>query len=72
MNKMDDGKIGSMVLIATLTLVFFAASAAVTSATTIYVPDDHETIQEAVNVANEGDKVIVRDGTYNLTFGELK
>ena len=60
---MDNGKIGLMVLITTLTLVFFAASAVITSATTIYVPDDHETIQEAVNVANEGDKVIVRDGT---------
>ncbi|MEA3324923.1 MAG: hypothetical protein U9Q37_07275 [Euryarchaeota archaeon] len=62
---MDDKKIGSMVLIATLTLVFFAATVAVTSATTMYVPDDHETIQEAVNAANEGNKVIIRDGTYN-------
>lgn len=32
--------------------------------TTIYVPDDFATIQEAVDVAHDGDTVIVRDGTY--------
>ena len=31
---------------------------------TIYVPDDYETIQEAVNHAQPGDTIIVRDGTY--------
>jgi len=31
---------------------------------TIYVPDDYTTIQAAVNAANPGDSIIVRDGTY--------
>jgi len=31
---------------------------------TIYVPDDYSTIQEAVDAANPGDTIIVRDGTY--------
>jgi parallel beta-helix repeat protein len=30
----------------------------------IYVPDDYSTIQQAVNAANSGDTIIVRDGTY--------
>ena len=30
----------------------------------IYVPDDYPTIQQAVNAANSGDTIIVRDGTY--------
>lgn len=34
------------------------------SAATIYVPDEHSTIQQAVNNANDGDTIIVRDGTY--------
>ncbi|TKJ32893.1 MAG: hypothetical protein CEE38_21980 [Planctomycetes bacterium B3_Pla] len=33
-------------------------------AATIYVPDDYATIQQAVNAANPGDQIIVRDGTY--------
>jgi parallel beta-helix repeat protein len=32
---------------------------------TIYVPDDYTTIQEAVNNAMDGDKIVVRAGTYN-------
>jgi len=47
-------------------------------AATIYVPDDYSRIQEAVDAANPGDTIIVRDGTYtenvkvnkeNLTIG---
>ncbi len=36
----------------------------VASADTIYVPDNYSTIQQAVNNANNGDIIIVRDGTY--------
>ncbi|RZB30841.1 MAG: hypothetical protein AEth_00795 [Candidatus Argoarchaeum ethanivorans] len=35
------------------------------SADTIYVPDNHTTIQQAVNNASSGDIIIVRDGTHN-------
>lgn len=35
-----------------------------TLASTIYVPDDYLTIQQAVNNATEGDVIIVRAGTY--------
>ena len=34
------------------------------SPATIYVPDNYSTIQEAVDAANPGDIIIVRDGTY--------
>ena len=46
-------------------------------ATTIHVPDDYGTIQEAINNANNGDTVVIRKGTYtgannkNLDFGGL-
>jgi len=36
----------------------------VASAKTIYVPDDYEKIQWAVDNASAGDTIIVRDGTY--------
>jgi hypothetical protein len=36
----------------------------------IWVPDDYATIQEAINMANEGDVIVVRDGIYleNIDF----
>ena len=45
--------------------VLLGAFAGMVSATTIYVPDDYSTIQAAVDVANNGDTIIVRNGTYN-------
>ena len=33
----------------------------------IYIPDDYPTIQEGIDAAATGSKVIVRDGTYLLT-----
>jgi len=40
------------------------AIAIIPEAATIYVPDDYSTIQAAVDAANPGDTIIVRDGTY--------
>ena len=49
--------------------LFFAflvltAFASVSEAKTIYVPDDYEKIQWAVDNASAGDTIIVRDGIY--------
>jgi len=49
--------------------LFFAflvltAFASVSEAKTIYVPDDYEKIQWAVDNATAGDTIVVRDGTY--------
>jgi len=41
------------------------AFASVASARTIYVPDDYEKIQWAIDNASAGDTIIVRPGTYN-------
>ncbi|MFC1716980.1 PKD domain-containing protein [Candidatus Poribacteria bacterium] len=47
-----------------LAIVFLAAVSVNVDAATITVPDDHPTIQQAVNVASSGDTVYVRSGTY--------
>jgi len=44
--------------------VLFSAFVGAASAKTIYVPDDYEKIQWAVDNASAGDTIIVRDGTY--------
>ena len=44
--------------------LILTAFASVSAAKTIYVPDDYERIQWAVDNASDGDTIIVRDGTY--------
>ncbi len=38
---------------------------------TIYVPGDYATIREAINAAGDGDTVLVADGTYTATEGDV-
>ena len=47
-----------------LFICMLACVVGVASAKTIYVPDDYAKIQLAVDNANAGDTIIVRDGTY--------
>jgi pectin methylesterase-like acyl-CoA thioesterase len=47
-----------------LSVLLLAATTAVASAASIYVPDDYGTIQAAVDNATAGDTIIVRDSTY--------
>ncbi|HID20292.1 MAG TPA: hypothetical protein EYP28_05090 [Methanophagales archaeon] len=57
-----------VVFLVVLAMIGIAVSVGVSDSTvspaTIYVPDDHETIQWAVDNATAGDTIIVRDGTY--------
>ena len=56
--------------IALIVTVFFLLPAAGLAQTTRYVPDDHPTIQGAIDACVNGDTVIVRPGTYveNIDF----
>ena len=55
-------KIGLIFAVLFVALAF--VSVGIASAATIYVPDNYQTIQEAVDNASAGETIIVRDGTY--------
>ncbi|PVX26764.1 MAG: hypothetical protein CW716_05285, partial [Candidatus Bathyarchaeum sp.] len=50
----------------------FTVTTAAQSKTTVIVPVDYPTIQEAINHAQEGDTIVVKDGTYyeNVTVNK--
>ena len=57
-------------LIIAVAIVTTLASAHFTFSETIYVPDDQETIQGAIDTSTDGDSIIVRPGIYveNINF----
>jgi uncharacterized repeat protein (TIGR01451 family) len=57
--------LGNILLITTLSVLFFTTLTTAVNAATIYVPSNPQTIQEAVDEAYHGATIIVRNGTYN-------
>jgi parallel beta-helix repeat protein len=55
----------AILLIATVLVTSFGTNPVKAVSSTITVPDDYSTIQEAINHASDGDTVFVRAGTYN-------
>ncbi|MBE0520231.1 right-handed parallel beta-helix repeat-containing protein [Candidatus Bathyarchaeota archaeon] len=64
-NRIVSGILPILLLIATSTLTFDIQLVKSESTTTWVVPDDHPTIQDAINNASEGDIIYVRAGVYN-------
>jgi parallel beta-helix repeat protein len=65
-NRIFSGILVSLLLVGMLTLAF-KIQPLKAQPTTITVPDDYPTIQEAVNHASEGEHVFVRSGIYRET-----
>lgn len=61
---MMEGNTRQLVFGVCIALLLFFVSVGVSSASTIYVPDDYEKIQWAVDNTSAGDTIIVRDGIY--------
>jgi len=61
--KAVSGMMLTLLFMSILTLAFNIQPAKV-EPTTIIVPDDYTTIQEAINAASSGDTIFVRNGTY--------
>jgi len=65
LKKTASAIIATLLFIGVLTLTFNIQLAKTDNTTIIIVPDNNQTIQEAINNANEGDTIFVRNQTYN-------